>query len=119
MSERRRVVAVIPCNDLAASEQFYGLLGFGRHLDAVDYGDYIMLHDADGAEIHLTKAAEDWLVPGKSPFGIYFYADNVEELAERLKGRLLHPPKLQPWGMFEFAVSDPDEHLVRVGRGAV
>lgn len=118
MIERRRVVAVIPCNDLVASEEFYGLLGFGRHPDAVDYGDYIMLNDAGGAEIHLTKAAEDWLVPGKSPFGIYFYAENVDELAERLKGRLLHPPRLQPWGMFEFAVSDPDEHLVRVGRGA-
>jgi len=70
-----------------------------------------MLHDEGGAEIHLTKAAEDWLVPHKSPFGIYFYADNVEELARRLEGRLLHPPKQQPSGMFEFSVSDSDETL--------
>lgn len=56
---------------------------------------YVMLHDAGGAEIHLTKAAEDWLVPDKSSFGIYFYADNVEELAHRLKGRILHPPRLR------------------------
>jgi len=118
MTEQRRVVAVIPCNDLGASEEFYGVLGFARHPDAVDYGDYVMLYDNGGAEIHLTKAAEDWLVPHKSPFGIYFYADDVDELARRLEGRLLHPPKLQPWGMYEFAVSDPDEHLVRVGRGA-
>jgi predicted lactoylglutathione lyase len=117
MGERRRVVAVVPCNDLGASEEFYGLLGFRRDPEGKDYRDYVMLSDAGGAEIHLTTAAEDWLVPGKSPFGLYFYADDVEALAERLKGRLLHPPKQQPWGMFEFAVSDPDEHLVRVGRG--
>ncbi len=30
-------------------------------------------------------------------------------------GRLIHPPEAKPWGMFEFAVSDPDETLVRVG----
>lgn len=118
MPERRRVVAVIPCNDLKASEAFYALLGFRREADAADYGDYVMLNDEGGAEIHLTKATEDWLVPGKSPFGIYFYADNVEVLASRLEGRLLHKPKRQPWGMFEFAVSDSDENLVRVGRGA-
>ncbi len=112
---RRRVVAVIPCNDLVASEAFYDLLGFRRPEGSIDYGDYIMLADEGGAEIHLTMAAEDWLVPSKSPFGIYFYADNVDELAARFEGRLLHPPKRMPWGTYEFAVSDPDEHLVRVG----
>lgn len=118
MAETRRVTAVIPCNDLAASEAFYGLLGFRRDPDGVDYGDYIILSDDGGADIHLTKAAEDWLVPGKSPFGVYFYAEDVEEIAKRLEGKwkLLHPPMKQPWGMFEFALSDPDEHLVRVGR---
>lgn len=89
MPERRRVVAVIPCNDLRASEAFYAVLGFHRHPGAEDHGDYILLTDDGGAEIHSTKAAEDWLVPGKSPFGIYFYADNVEELASRLEGHLL------------------------------
>lgn len=119
MSDRRRVVAIIPCNDMTASESFYGLLGFRRDSAGVDYGEYVMLEDDGGAEIHLTRAAEDWLIPGKSPFGIYFYADDVEELASKLEGRLLHAPRLQPWGMFEFAVSDPDENLVRVGRRAV
>ncbi|MDW5318052.1 VOC family protein [Rhizobium sp. PL01] len=116
MSEKRRVTAVIPYNDLAATEAFYGLLGFHRDPDGDDYGDYVMLTDEGGAEIHLTKAPEGWLIPGKSPFGIYFYADNVEALASQLEGKLIHPPKQQPWGMFEFAVSDPGENLVRVGR---
>lgn len=86
------------------------MLGFRREPGGTDYGDYVLLNDEGGAEIHLTVAAEDWLVPGKSPFGIYLYADNVEELAARLDGKwkLLHQPRLQPWDMFEFAVSDPD-----------
>lgn len=112
----RRVVAVVPCNDLAASEAFYSLLGFRRNQDGEGYDDYLMLSDIGGAELRLTKAPDGWLVLGKSAFGIYFYADNVEELAARLGGKLLHTPKHQPWGMFEFAVSDPDENLVRVGR---
>jgi hypothetical protein len=32
-----------------------------------------------------------------------------------VKWKLIHHSRLQPWGMFEFAVSDPDEHLVRIG----
>ena len=118
MPEKRRVTAVVPYNDLAATEHFYGLLGFRRDPDATDHGDYVLLFDEGGAELHLSKAPPGWLVPGRSAYGIYFYAENVEELASRLEGRLLHGPKQQPWGMFEFAVSDPDENLVRVGRAS-
>lgn len=110
-----RVVAVVPCNDLSASVTFYGLLGFSPAGDA-SWGDYAILSDGKGGDLHLTRAPDGWLVPGRSPFGLYIYSDDVELLATRLEGRLLHPPKAQPWGMFEFAVSDPDENLVRVGR---
>lgn len=119
MPQDRRVTAVVPCNDMEASESFYGKLGFSRNPDGKDYDDYVILRDKGGAELHLSKAPEGWLIKGMSPFGIYFFADNVEELASNLKGILLHPPRNQPWGMFEFAVSDPDENLVRVGRRSV
>lgn len=110
-----QVVAIIPCNDLAASLAFYQLLGFERD-PGETYPDYAILSHGKGGALHLTRAAEGWLIPGKSPFGIYIYSDEVEALAARLGDRLIHPPKAQPWGMFEFAVSDPDENLVRVGR---
>ncbi len=118
MSSNRRVIAVIPCNDLKAAETFYALLGFGRGTGNADHSDYVLLSDAGGAEVHLSKAPDGWLIPGRSSYGIYFYADNVDELAARLGDRLLHPPRHQPWGMYEFAVSDPDENLVRVGRAS-
>ena len=43
--------------------------------------------------------------------GLYLYAEDVDELAARMGRRA----EDKPWGMYEFAVSDPDETLVRVG----
>ena len=107
------LTAILPCNDLAASEAFYALLGFSRR---GDYGDYRILSDGSGASLHLSKAPKGWLIPGRNPCGLYLYTENVAKLAARLGDRLIHPPEDKPWGMFEFAVSDPDETLVRVGR---
>ncbi len=67
--------------------------------------------DGRGAELHLTRAVEGWLDAGKNPFGLYLYAENVDELAARLGAR----PENKRWGMYEFALSDPDETNVRIG----
>ena len=112
MPSQHAMTAILPCNDLDASEAFYALLGFARQHD---YGDYRILSDGNGACLHLTDAVEGWLIPGRNPFGLYLHAENVAELAQRMGDRLIHPPEAKPWGMFEFAVSDPDETLVRVG----
>ena len=107
------LTAILPCNDLDASEAFYGRLGFKR-TDGETGGEYRILADGRGGALHLTDAVEGWLVPGKNPFGLYLYVEDVDGLASGLDG-LLHPPKDQPWGMYEFALSDPDQTLVRVG----
>ncbi len=108
MSRSRMLTAILPCNDLDASEAFYARLGFTRQ---ASYDGYRLLSDGRGAELHLNGAPEGWLVPSRNPFGVYLYADNVDELAARMEKRAEH----KPWGMYEFAVSDPDETLVRVG----
>jgi len=113
MAHDHTLTAILPCNDLDSSEAFYAMLGF---IKRGDYGDYRILSDGQGGDLHLAKAVEGWLIPGRNPFGLYLHADNVEELAERMGSLLLHPPENKPWGMFEFALSDPDETLVRVGR---
>jgi hypothetical protein len=112
MSHVRAMVAILPCNDLDVSEGFYRKLGFTHRSGP---GDYRMLSDDQGREIHLTEAAEGWLIPGRNPFGLYLYAENVDELAERMGELVLRPPEDKPWGTYEFALSDPDETLVRVG----
>ncbi len=70
-----------------------------------------MLSDGHGGELHLTAAVEGWLIPGRNPFGVYVYAQDVDELAKAMGCAAAD----KPWGMYEFAVSDPDETLVRVG----
>lgn len=115
------MVATLPCNDLDASEAFYNRLGFSRvRRDGAPpqwESNYRILTDK-GGELHLTDAVEDWLVPGRNPFGLYLYTDDVDALAAEFGNELAgkKAPEDKPWGTYEFALSDPDQTLVRVGR---
>jgi hypothetical protein len=116
------LTAILPCNDLDASEAFYNRLGFARPegdrpADKAE-DTYRILSDGKGGHLHLTDAVEGWLVPGRNPFGLYLYTDDVDALAAEFRGETLekHGPEHKPWGMYEFSLSDPDETLVRVGR---
>jgi catechol 2,3-dioxygenase-like lactoylglutathione lyase family enzyme len=115
MSETHRAVAIIPTGDMEASETFYKRLG----LEVVsDYGDYRILADGRGWHLHLNKV-EGW--PRKiedNPVGIYLYAEDVDAVADRVRELIIEPgaPRRKPWGTYEFAVSDPNGTLVRVGR---
>ncbi|GJE56591.1 MULTISPECIES: glyoxalase [Methylobacterium] len=108
------LVAILPSNDLDASQAFYARLGFA--CDAGEAGYRILTHPT-GAMLHLTAAVEGWLVPGRNPFGLYLYAPDVDSLARRFAGETIEPGGVEekPWGMREFSLSDPDETLVRVG----
>jgi hypothetical protein len=106
---------ILPCNDLDASERFYNRLGFARpESQRPVWGEpdtYRMLSNGKGGYLHLTDAVEGWLVPGRNPFGLYLYLEDVDAAAHEFQ----KSPEDKPWGMYEFAVSDPDETLVRVG----
>ncbi len=107
-SRPQNLAAILPCNDLEASAAFYAGLGF-NHRDGS--GDYLMLSNGVGGELHLTTAVEGWLIPGRNPFGLYLYFENVDELAAAMGANA----EDKPWGMYEFSLSDPDETLIRVG----
>ena len=117
--EPHRLVTILPCNDLDAAEAFFGRLGFVPPPDqAGRYDAYRMLSDGKGGEIHLQPAVEGWLVPGRNPFGVYLYTDEVDRLAASFAGEIIEPekrPTHKPWGMYEFALNGPDDTLVRVG----
>lgn len=110
------LVAILPCNDLDDSERFYGRLGFVRRTKSGD-PNYRILSNSAGAHLHLTSAEKGWLVPGRNPFGLFLYLEDVDGLAAALQD--LRPgrggPEDKPWGMYEFAIPGPDETLVRVG----
>lgn len=112
-----RLTAILPCNDLDASEAFYNRLGFTRpeRPPPGEEDTYRMLSDGQGAELHLTDTVEDWLVPGRNPFGLYLYTEDVDARAAAFAGEILGQVEDKPWGMYEFALSDPDQTLVRVG----
>ena len=54
---------------------------------------------------------------GRNPFGLYLYLEDVDALAREFQDEILgkHGPEDKPWGMYEFALSDLDQTLVRVG----
>ena len=110
------IAAILPCSDLDASTAFYEVLG----LKVVsDHGTYRLLDDGKGWQLHLTnESGPTWPERDQNPFGLYLYTERVTELAEGVRDRILErekAPTHKPWGMYEFALSDPDETLVRVG----
>jgi predicted lactoylglutathione lyase len=121
MQPAHALTAVLPSNDLDVSEAFYNRLGFtrpanGRPAPGED-DSYRILADGKGAHIHLTAAVRGWLAPGRNPFGLYLQTEDVDGIAAAFAGEIVEKegPSDKPWGMYEFAVSDPDGTLVRVG----
>jgi hypothetical protein len=115
------ITAIMPCNDLDASERFYNRLGFTRPDSARPaHGEddsYRILSNGQGGHLHLTEAVKGWVVPGKNPFGLYLYSADVDALAANFTDEIIEAegPSDKAWGMYEFALSDPDGVLVRVG----
>lgn len=113
---QQRMTAILPCSDLDAAEAFFARLGFTRAQGSPD--DYRMLSDGQGGEVHLNPAVPGWLTPGRNPFGLYLYREEVDAAAAAFVGEVIEPkgPGDKPWGMYEFALNGPDDVLVRVGR---
>jgi catechol 2,3-dioxygenase-like lactoylglutathione lyase family enzyme len=115
------MTAILPCNDLDVSERFYHRLGFTRSASywppPGEPDTYRLLSNGRGGYLHLTDAVEGWLVPGRNPFGLYLQLEDVDALAAEFRDEIIGKtaPEDKPWGMYEFALSDPDQTLVRVG----
>lgn len=115
MPPAHTAVAIVPSRDLKASAAFYARLGL--QVDS-DHGHYLILSDGRGWELHL-RAVTEW--PARvedNPLGLYLYVDDVDAVADRVRDLIIEPgaPHEKPWGCYEFAVSDPDGVLVRIGR---
>ena len=116
MSEQPRhcIVSILPCNDIEASTAFYSRLGLSVHSD---HGRYRILTDGKGWLLHLSsEPPKGWVVSGRNPNGVYLYLEDVDGLAARVSDLVVGAgPEQKPWGMYEFALSDPDGTLVRIG----
>jgi catechol 2,3-dioxygenase-like lactoylglutathione lyase family enzyme len=111
---RHCIVAIIPCTNIEASTAFYSRLGLSVYSD---HGRYRILSDGRGWLLHLSsESPEGWLVSSQNPNGLYVYLEDVDGLAARVRDLMISVgPEEKPWGMYEFALSDPDGTLVRIG----
>jgi catechol 2,3-dioxygenase-like lactoylglutathione lyase family enzyme len=110
MEQQHAAVAILPAHDLDESQAFFERLGFAV-ASRYDAQGYRILRDPAGASVHLTKVDPGWVDAERNAHGIFFYSKDVDALAEEF-GRTADP---KPWGLREFAVSDPAGTLVRVG----
>lgn len=114
MTAQHRAVAIVPARDMDLSEAFYRRLGFEV---VSDYGDYRILEDGSGGHLHL-NATPGW--PARiedNALGVYLYVEDVDAAADRVRELIIGAgPEKKPWGTYEFAVSDPNGALVRIGR---
>ena len=110
MEPKHAAVAILPSHDLDESQAFYERLGFSL-VSRYDAQGYRILRDEAGASVHLTKVDAGWVDPDRNAHGVYFYSEDVGTLAAEFETSA--DPK--PWGLREFAVSDPVGTLVRVG----
>jgi len=110
MQLKQTAVAIIPCIDLDQTQRFYQQLGFTVTSNYDAHG-YRIFHDLKGASVHLTRAEPGWVVPERNAHVLYLYSEDVETLAAHFSC----PAEVKPWGLREFAVSDPNGLLVRVG----
>lgn len=110
MELKHSAVAIIPCNDLDESQAFYERLGFAA-TSVYDAQGYRILHDPEGASVHLTHVDPGCVVPERNAHGLYLYSENVATLAASFGCGV----EVKPWGLREFAVSDPNGTLIRIG----
>ena len=115
MTIEHKAVAILPCSDVAGTQAFYERLGFAS---TADYGDYRILADGRGWHLHLRSAEPGSVAPERNPNGLYLYVEDVDAMADRVRELIIEAgaPHVKPWGTYEFAVSDPDGVLVRIGR---
>ena len=110
----KAVTPILPVRDMAASMAFYQRLGFQcePYEDGSEYAFLFM----DDLTLHLTHVISPDF--GFNPSGVYLSMDDVDLYFAQITAAevsTLTEPMDMPWRMREFAVSDPDNTLLRFG----
>ena len=115
MTQQHHAAAIVPARAIDASTAFYRRLGFEV---ISDHGHYRILSDDRGWHLHLNEVVGWPARVEDNPLGLYLYVEDVDAVADRVRELIIEKgsPHLKPWGTYEFAVSDPNGTLVRIGR---
>ena len=108
------IAAIIPTRNMAAAVAFYERLGFVS--EPYEDGSSYVFMSRDESSFHLTlMRSPEWRF---NPMGVYFYMSDIDVFYDEVIAagvKTLGAPEDKPWRMREFAVSDPDETLLRFG----
>ena len=110
----------LPVVDMGEAVAFYERAGFGVRIyaDDNDGGGGFAFVDCDGQSVFDLDAATD-MDPGLNRAGCYLIVRDADAWHARMVEAGLPVTALadQPWGMREFALTDPSGNRVRIGRG--
>jgi predicted enzyme related to lactoylglutathione lyase len=110
----------LPVVDMTEAVAFYELAGFGVRIysdDEGDVGEGFAFVDYDGQSVFDLDAAVG-MDPGANRAGCYLIVPDADAWHARMRsqGLAVTPMEDQPWGMREFALTDPSGNRVRIGR---
>lgn len=111
-------VPILISNDFDRTASFYGRLGFSE-IDR--HGGHYLIIRRDGVELHFRGQVDH--DPAASLMRVYVRILNVNALDREWSALTLPkegipsytPPVLQPWGMIELNIRDPDGTLLVFG----
>ena len=109
--EGGEIVAILPVSDLDRAEAWYGRLGFRAIRTFPDY----RILASDELQLHL---AESDHAPGTSPTAVYLYVSDAAAVHDAWHAagvQVRQPLRVADHGLLEFAASDPDGNLWRIG----
>ncbi len=112
-----------PVADVASIGDYYrDVLGFQREYAAGDPPEFAV-YSRNGSPIMFRRVADASLIrPNESQGGtwdVFFWVNDVEALYEELTSQgatTVYPPMVQPYGMKEFAVRDPNGYVLGFGQ---
>lgn len=109
----------LPVVDMIEAVAFYERAGFGVRIysDEGDTGEGFAFVDYDGQSVFDLDAAVG-MDPRANRAGCYLIVADADAWHARMRsaGLAVTPMQDQPWGMREFALTDPSGNRVRIGR---
>ena len=115
MTDQPRFLVARPnlsVTDIEASLAFdRDVLGFQATAVMGEPPNFALLH-RDGAELALVQQ------DGATPSGCYIYVTGVEQVHEQCVAggaKVTYPLTMEPWGLLNFVVEDPDGHRIAIG----
>ena len=115
IAARPALTPIFPVRDMEQARRFWSRTGVDVELYDAGYA-FVLFR---GTEIaHLALHAD--LDPAQNAAACYFHVDDARAWHERWRaaGLPVTEVAVQPWGMLEFQLRDPNGNLLRVGRNA-